>query len=92
MSGSRMGFDLRTRIGWGNLYTQIKWAWRGGGAAYPDVKTVLSDTFMPVVCAFKGHDEYDSGNSGYWGELACHRCMHYIGKPPKKDNNESIKN
>jgi hypothetical protein len=86
-----MGFDLRTRIGWGNLFTQFKSAWRCGAYAYPPVKTVLSDTFMPVVCFVKGHREYDSGNSGYWGELACNRCWHYIGKPPK-DKNEGHKN
>jgi hypothetical protein len=83
MGASRMGFDLRTRIGWKNLYTQFKCAVRNKAYSYPDVKTVFSDTFMPLVCAVKGHREYDSGNSGYWGELACNRCYHYIGKPPE---------
>ena len=76
MGGSRMGFDLRTKIGRQNLRTTYQYK-----AYKRDWSMILGDTLLSLVCAVLGHERYDANNqNGCYGppEWACKRCHHYI--------------
>lgn len=64
MSCSRMGYDLFTRQGWKNLYSNPS------GAR----KHLLRDTLMRLICTVVGHrrEKDDSGRT------VCYRCCHYL--------------
>lgn len=77
MSASRMSYNLFKRAGWYTLrhclkYRAYRWDWR----------LMFEDMFMPVVCAVRGHDEFDANPGGYPPEPACRRCHRWL--PPSE--------
>lgn len=74
MGCSRMGFNLVSKAGRRNLRTVLRHrkvyllSWR----------LIFEDTFMPLVCFWLGHKEYNPDPHNTPLEFACRRCHQYL--------------